>query len=80
MGAGVSVVFVLEVSVLLVMVVVWVVTVVVVRVETVVSDDDPVVLEAELVEVLLAVLVSTPMQIYCMVAEALVAEPVDNEK
>jgi len=34
-----------------------------------VIDDDTVVLEAELVEVLLIVVVRTPMQIYCMVAE-----------
>jgi len=70
----------LEVSVLLVIVVVTVVTVVVVRVETVVSDDDPVVLESELVEVLLAVLVNTPMQINCMVAEPEAPDPVDVEK
>jgi heme/copper-type cytochrome/quinol oxidase subunit 4 len=35
-----------------------------------VSDDDTVVLEAELVEVLLIVVVRTPMQMYCLVVEA----------
>jgi hypothetical protein len=69
-----------EEPVLLVMVVVVVLTVVAVRVETVVSDDDCVVLETELVEVLLTVLVNTPMQINCMVAEPEASVPVDFEK
>jgi len=72
----VNVVFELEVPVLLVMVVVAVVTVVAVNVDIVVRDDDPVALEAELVEMLLTVLVRMPIQMYCMVAEGWAVEPV----